>query len=488
MAIVSINNIVTTQDRIILDQEYNSIINKLALGNIESDYELTSIFTEMMNFITGKSLRQEESKRFQERYNRREQRQLISALSGIRAYGGNLYSWLGSLATSCISSYFTYQNSKAEILEGLDDELWQLRKEEVQDCNDLQVRLLNASWNLLRQYKLPDEYRLTQDSLNGFFKAVSDPDPAKRLRMLKARNVERNFQVYPPYWYYRAQAAQEVKDDVEAAKCFDKFDEIWRPVLRYDPYKLEAEKYRVQTLAAKENPDKEEIRKHLDIVRDYTQDEDWSNNLFAGVAYFLLGDNDEGISCVEPNVDFGYEKDVSNIFLSEMKNGELDAFALFTLQEDIRKVIEKPETIQPEVKQPEPIKESSKPTNTKQASRSNRRRDLTKEEIIKITTKSGYLENKPGDKEYRDTYGIPYKESIKLYSHYLDWGTSASSVAFCSDGIYICLGFWSKEYVFLSYDELRNDPKITYPYLKVRFEKVHDDDFFKALMELKELE
>lgn len=123
MAIVSFHRIVTAQDRVTLDQEYNTIINKLALGNIESDYEMTGLYSELMNFITGKGIRQEEARRFQERYNRREQRQIIGALSGIRAYGGNLWSWLGSLATSCVSSYFSYQTSKAELLEGLDDEL-----------------------------------------------------------------------------------------------------------------------------------------------------------------------------------------------------------------------------------------------------------------------------------------------------------------------------------------------------------------------------
>ena len=78
------------------DSDYDPRHTILALGNIESDYELTGLFTEMMNFITGKTLRQEEAKRFNERYNRREQRQLIGALSGIRAYGGNL--WSGSEA------------------------------------------------------------------------------------------------------------------------------------------------------------------------------------------------------------------------------------------------------------------------------------------------------------------------------------------------------------------------------------------------------
>ena len=82
----------------------------------------------MMNFITGKELRQEEAKRFQERYNRREQRQIVEALLGIRAYGGGFWSWLGILATSCVSQYFSYQTSKAELLEELDDDLWHLKR------------------------------------------------------------------------------------------------------------------------------------------------------------------------------------------------------------------------------------------------------------------------------------------------------------------------------------------------------------------------
>ena len=139
MAIVSINRIVSTQDRIVLDQEYNTIINKLALGNIESSYELTGLFTEIMNFITGKTLRQDEAKRFRERYNRHEQRQIVSALSGIRAYGGGFWSWLGSLATSCVSQYFSYQSSKANFWKYL-TMIYGVCKENIEDCNDLQVK------------------------------------------------------------------------------------------------------------------------------------------------------------------------------------------------------------------------------------------------------------------------------------------------------------------------------------------------------------
>ncbi len=331
MAIVSIHKIANTQDRIVLDQEYNTIINKLALGNIEDDYEIKALYTELMTFITGRLLRNEEAQRFRERYNRREQRQVIDSLSGVRAYGGSLWSWLGSLAVSCVSQYFDYQNSKAELLEGLDDELWQLRKEDIEDCNELQVKLLDSSWTLLRKYNLPDEYRLTQDKLGIFFRAVNESDPSKRLRMLRVRNVERNFQVYPPYWFYRARAAQDSGNDEEASKCYEKFNEVWRPVLREDPYKLEAAKYRVRELVRNGAPSAEvtkEIKNQLEVVRNNLQDGDWSNNLFVGVAYFALGEKDEGINCVEANVMFEFEREISGKILSQMERGKLNPEAL----------------------------------------------------------------------------------------------------------------------------------------------------------------
>ncbi len=437
---------------------------------------MTGLYAELMNFITGKGLRQEEAKRFQERYDRREQRQIVDALSGIRAYGGNLWSWLGSLATSCVSSYFSYQSSKAELLEGLNDDLWQLKKEEIEDCNELQVKLLNSSWNLLRQYKLPDEYRLTQESLNGYYKAVNEADPAKRLRMLRARNVERNFQVYPPYWYYRAKAAQESGDDSEALKCWDKFAEVWRPVLRNDPYKLEEAKYRVQKLALNAENNRDELRKWLEVIQDCISAGDWSNNLFAGVAYFLLGDKDEGIACVEVNVDFGYEEAVSKTILAEMKKGELDAFTLYALQNDIEAAIEKhndkPQAKQAEVKKPEPKRQSS-----------SKRRDLTKEEIVNIVRKY-YAHNYSKDGESFNGTEVYYSDFVPGFI----WA-STQEIFFCSNGIYIKIGAFSPKVTFLSYDELRNNTDITYNFLKNNFLPVYDrSEFLNVLMELKEFE
>lgn len=203
---------------------------------------------------------------------------------------------------------------------------WQLERQDIIDCNALQERLLQSSWNLLRQYKLPDEYRLTQNSLKNFYRAVQEKDLSRRSRMLRV--LEDEFRVYPPYWYFRAKTAQESGNLSEAHEFFAKFNEVWRPVLRRDPYKLEAAKFRIQEIAAEGKPIDEtrnEILEQLEIVYANTPKDDWADNLFLGVAYFLMGDKSKGMDCIAVNLDFGYEDKISGMLFSQMEKGALDS-------------------------------------------------------------------------------------------------------------------------------------------------------------------
>lgn len=331
MAIVSVHRILTTGDRIVLEQEYQNIINNLSLGNIENDKDMTALYSDLTGIISRKGLRDEEAKFFRSRYDQREQNLINHALSRIQAQGENIVSLIGSFVVSCASSYFAYQAMKSDIAEELRGEVWQLTKEDITDCNNLQERLLNSSWNLLRQYKLPDNYRLVQRTLDDFYKAVNEKDPAKRFRMLRA--LERDFQVYPPYWYYRGKTAQELGDINEAHSCFERFNEVWRPVLRQDPYKVEALKFELSEIVKGGNLSDEEKRRAFGILEAITENtprDDWANRLFAGVAYFVLGEKDRGIEIVEANVDFGYGADVSVAILTQLKAGELNPQTLLS--------------------------------------------------------------------------------------------------------------------------------------------------------------
>lgn len=175
---------------------------------------------------------------------------------------------------------------------------------------------MDSSWHLLRQYGLPDEYRLIQKNMDTFYKAVQEPEPGKRLRMLQA--LKPDFRVYPPYWFFRGRAALDAGDAEAGRRCFEQFDAVWRPVLKQDPYRLEVAKQRVRDRLENRAPT-EEVLRELDIAREHTPREDWADNLFVGAAYFALGEKARAAECIERNVDFGYETEISGPVLNAMR-------------------------------------------------------------------------------------------------------------------------------------------------------------------------
>lgn len=326
MAIVSVHRITSSKDRVSLTNEYNNIINNLAIGNIESDVEITGLYEELLDIISNKIIREEESQRLQKKYTRKEQRRLFDSLKKIKSDGGDLKSWIASLFVSCITQYFEYQNYGEELKDELDDNSWLLTKEELKSCNSIQKKLLTSSWNLLRRYRLPDSFRLEQDSLNEFYNTLNNQDPHQKLRILK--RIEKDFQVYPPYWIYRAKTAQEIKDNDEAKKCFDKFDEVWRPVLRKDPFKQEAVKYRISELTDKININKDKIKELLEVLELNSKRGEWFNNVFAGIVYYAISEKNKAIDCVQSNLDSNYEKKVSQVLYDAFNTDNVDVRSL----------------------------------------------------------------------------------------------------------------------------------------------------------------
>ncbi len=329
MAVVSVHRILSAEDRIILDAEYQNIINNLSIGNIRSDPEITELYKKLLDVSQGKKLRQEEADELRRQYDSQSGNRIKSALSEMAENSrkmltgetgiSSFFTGFGRLSGACIASYFKHQNVGESL--NLDAELYRLKAEDMADFNELQKQLLSSSWNLLNKYHLPDEYRLVQTALDDFYRAVEAPDSAsRRLRMLKA--LEDDFRVYPPYWFYRARTAQEVEDYGEAEKCFERFGEVWRPVLRKDPYKLEAVKYRINKLLSSGlNDNRDEILELSGTMRDNTMREDWENNLFAAALYYSLGEKETAIKCAEINIDFGYESELTTAMLSQMRAG-----------------------------------------------------------------------------------------------------------------------------------------------------------------------
>ncbi len=323
MAVVSVRKVVTTKDRIVLDQEYKNIINNNALGEVADDYEIKALYNDLLDTITEYGLRDEQKKRFQEKYDRQQKKALRSAIMGFRPYGGNLLSFALSAVSQGISAYFGYQDSKAKLREGLDESLWQLNDQQIREFNTLQKSLLNASWSILRQYRLPDKYRITQRDLELLDDTINQYKESDAVEKFAA--LEDIFFAYPPFWFYYGEAAYKRGDKDLARRCFGEFDKAWRHVLRSDPFKVQVVKYQI---LLEERPTREKIRPLLKALKENSYPTEWQDNLFYGVVSYYFGDKKDGMKAVKNNLLFHTESDISQRIYDSMAQDKMDEAAL----------------------------------------------------------------------------------------------------------------------------------------------------------------
>lgn len=326
LAVVSVNNVITTQDRIVLDQEYNNIINNRRFGNVAYDSKLKKLYDRLLDTLARRKLNMEEAQRFQAVYDRGQKRALTSTIVHTRMpIGGNAWSFIGSLLATGVQAYFGYQDQKEQLRVELDNSLWQLKKEEVLQFNELQKDLLDASWHLLDEYRgqLHDEYLIRQEDLSMLFRAQNASTPAQAVRMFE--RLRSSFSAYPPFWYFYGEAAYKDGDTEKALQCFDQFDKVWRPVLRRDPYRLQVAKERI---CLEQNIQPERIKDLLAIVKENIAPADWMDSLFYGAVAFAVGMKREGMNAVQGNIDFDIEKDISPVLLSSMETGKMNLAGL----------------------------------------------------------------------------------------------------------------------------------------------------------------
>ena len=179
---------------------------------------------------------------------------------------------------------------------------WAIEAKTMEGLNNFYKKLLKYSWDLMRRYNLPDEWRLNEKQLSDYTDILKEPDLERRYRKLE--RIENSFQKFPPYWYYRGQAGQEIGKNEAAMDCFNKFQQINQKILRKDPYA--ASVAMCKTMLKVEESDPAMFKKDLDLILANSEDADWGNILFVALQYERLGDPDTAGKLILRNLDNGH--------------------------------------------------------------------------------------------------------------------------------------------------------------------------------------
>jgi tetratricopeptide (TPR) repeat protein len=223
---VSLTHILTYNDKVVLDQEYNTIINNLNLGNIP-DADIIALLQELMDLLTNSKIQDHERDYLLTRFDKNVQTELKNRMRSrifdtdlvLNPYAGILKSVLYTG-----SFYFNYRSQMDSYAKEKEEGKWEIEAKTMQGFNNFYKKLLKYSWDLMRRYDLPDEWRLNEKQLRDYTDILKEPDLERRYRKLE--RIENSFKKFPPYWYYRGQAAQEIGNNKEAMDCFNQFQQI----------------------------------------------------------------------------------------------------------------------------------------------------------------------------------------------------------------------------------------------------------------------
>ena len=246
---VSVSQIVDYSDLVILEQEYEAILNNLNLENFPKDEALLDILKQILDTVTFFRIQEGDKKFIDREYQQKMKNAIWSAVPNfgvILAGGPNPWAIATALASQVGIGYMNYRKEKANNQLEYDKQKWQLQRSAIEQFNALRRELFTTAWRLADKYNFKDEYRLTEKQITQYNDILMDNNLFRKYERLCA--IKENFEAYPPFWYYLGNAANAVAQEYfeEDKTVYNKykklalesFNQYWKvnnlPLLRKD--------------------------------------------------------------------------------------------------------------------------------------------------------------------------------------------------------------------------------------------------------------
>jgi hypothetical protein len=314
--VYSLTKMISYNDRVILTNEYENVINNLNFDAI-NDRKIVTLLTNLMDTLTEEIITVRQKERITQRYKKLMNRALFDSLSGISINPTNLASAITSTVVSAGSVYMNYQNRMEDYRDAMGDAKSTLEDNRIRYLNDARTLLLEISWDLLKKYNISDKYRLTEKQITEFIETTKMKDQNVKYRALKRLlNDNPAFQEFPEFWYYYGIASKSCNKDLSNEELLDiyyEYDKSYKNLFRRNPVYASVAMERIM-LRPNGSP---QNRKDLEILVANSTNDEWQNYLFAGIKYSELGDFETARSMFQRNIDNGHQIALNSRLLSE---------------------------------------------------------------------------------------------------------------------------------------------------------------------------
>ena len=212
---VSVSQIIDYSDIVILEQEYDAILNNLNIEQMPKDEALLNILKQLLDTITFFRMQEGDKKFIDQDYQNKMKNAIWSAVPniGLIFAGGNPVTLAVSLASQVGVGYMNYRKTKAGNEFAYEKEMWQLNRAAIEQFNGLRRELFDTAWRLVDAHDIPDSYRLTERQVTQYNEILMDPDDFRRYERLDS--IKEHFIAYPPFWYFFGNTANALWKETE---------------------------------------------------------------------------------------------------------------------------------------------------------------------------------------------------------------------------------------------------------------------------------
>jgi hypothetical protein len=207
---VSISQIIDSNDIFVLKQEREAILNNLNLQNFVKHPALLDVLKRILDTITYLEIQAGDLSFIEKEYQRKLKDAIWTAVPspGSLFAGGAPVTLAIAVAAQIGTAYMNYRRNKSQYELEKEKSEWELRRHEIEQLEGLRTQLFETAWRLSADYDFDENYRLTQKQLSRYSGALLEPDPLKRYERLDVMSDK--FKAFPPFWYYKGNAAMEV--------------------------------------------------------------------------------------------------------------------------------------------------------------------------------------------------------------------------------------------------------------------------------------
>ncbi|MEA3316268.1 MAG: hypothetical protein U9Q30_10450 [Campylobacterota bacterium] len=229
----SLNKIVLYNDKIVLEEEYNNIINNLNLTVIK-DSEIVNVITYLMDTLTSFKLTEMEKEQFQREYQEKLDNAISGALMGLSVSGTTPQQMALSLVMSAGSAYMTYKEGQKSAKKGFDKNKWGLKKDTISELNEIRKDFLLTYWKIMKRYNMPDKWRITEKQFTRFITILKGNDINKKYRQLLRMKEEMS--LFPTYWYELSLVLHKLNKKDDELKAISEYEILNDKLLRHNSY------------------------------------------------------------------------------------------------------------------------------------------------------------------------------------------------------------------------------------------------------------